>query len=340
MHYELYIFCKKFSNLIIKSSKYILLVSSFFILISSFSKINFRNLFKNHFSLNSIIKKRNQVCICVVGKKENKYIKEYVEHYKNLGIDKIFLYDNNDKNGEKFESVISEHIKSNFVEIFNYRGKIAPQFKIYEKCYNNNKYIYDWFIFFDTDEFIHLSNYTNIKDFLNEQRFKNCNLIYFNCVRHTDNDLLYYDNRTLAERFPIIKWNSTMYTLKTIMRGNNKKYIRFRTTHWLNRGLKKGCNVFGKVVLPTGRVRLGKNINHPQHKIYYIDHYCFKSTEEYINKINKGDGVFGYNKRIKMHKINLYFKYNNVTLEKINYMEKKTHLNLSKFKLMLNNNNS
>jgi hypothetical protein len=305
---------------------------------SSFGKINFKKLFNYHFPLNSINQK-NKICICSVGKKENKYIKEYVEHYRNLGVDKIFLYDNNDKKGERFENVLSEYIKDNYIEIFDYRGKVSPQLKIYEKCYNDNKNNYDWFIFFDTDEFIHLSNYTNIKDFLNEHKFKNCNLIYFNCVRHTDNNLLYYDNRTLSERFPIIKWNSSMYTLKTIMRGHNKKHIKFRTTHWLNRGLKKGCNVFGKVVLPTGRVRLGRNINHPQHKKYYIDHYCFKSTEEYINKINKGDGVFGYNERIKMHKINLYFNYNKITLEKINFIENKTHLNLSRFKLMINNTN-
>ena len=336
---ETYIFYKKFSNLINKSYKYILFVSSFFILISSSDKINFKKFFNSRFPLNSINQK-NQVCICATGKQENRYIKEYVEHYKNLGVDKIFLYDNNNKKGEKFESVLSKYIKENYIEIFDYRGKVSPQLKLYEKCYNNNKKYYDWFIFFDIDEFIHLSNYTNIKDFLNENKFKKCNLIYFNCVRHTDNDLLYYDNRTLAERFPIIKWNSSMYTLKTIMRGHNKHHIKFRTTHWLNRGLKMGCNVFGKVTFPTGRVKLGKNINHPQHKIYYIDHYCFKSTEEYINKINKGDGVFGYNKRIKMHKINLYFKYNKITLEKINFIENETHLNLSHFKLMINNNNS
>jgi len=170
---------------------------------------------------------------------------------------------------------------------------------------------------------------------LNEKKFRKCNLIYFNCVRHTDNDLLYYDNRTLKEKFPIVKWNSNMYTLKSIIRGNNRKYIKFTTTHWLNRELKKGCNVFGKFVRPTIKCRLGNHINKPKYKMFYIDHYCFKSTEEYINKINKGDGEFGFSKRIKMHKIKLYFRYNKITLEKINYISKKTHLNLKRYKLKL-----
>ena len=107
-----------------------------------------------------------------------------------------------------------------------------------------------------------------------------------NCVRHTDNDLLYYDNRTLEEKFPIVKWESKMYTVKSIMRGHNKKHIKFATTHWINRNLKKGCNVFGKYIHPTFRCRLGKYINiKPENRLYYIDHYCFKSTEEYINLI-------------------------------------------------------
>ena len=94
--------------------------------------------------------------ICTLGKNENKYIKEFITHYKELGVDKIFLHDNNDigfKN-ESFEDVISDYIKDDFVEIINYRGKRAPQFKIYTECYKKNNKFYDWLIFFDIDEFI------------------------------------------------------------------------------------------------------------------------------------------------------------------------------------------
>ena len=67
-------------------------------------------------------------------------------------------------------------------------------------------------------------------------------------------------------------------------------------------------------------------------KLYYIDHYCFKSTEEYINKINKGDGIFGYNNKTRIHKINLYFKYNKISMKKIIYIEKMTGFNLAEYK--------
>ena len=334
MYNGIYLFYKRFSNLIIKSSKYIIICSIFIILFSSYYNIKLYDVFK-YLHINKIIGSNTKVCICTLGKKENKYIKEFVEHYKALGVDKIFLYDNNDIDDEKFEDVLSDYVKNGLVKILNYRGKIAPQLKIYENCYDSNKIKYDWLIFFDIDEFIHLNNYKSIKDFLDEKKFKDCKLIYFNCVRHTDNDLLYYDNRSVVERFPIILWNSTLYTLKTIIRGNIKRKIKFTTTHWLNRELRGGCNVFGQVVIPRRKVKLGNKINHPKYKQYYIDHYCFKSTEEYINKINKGDGIYGNNLKNKFHKIDLYFEYNKITAEKINYIEDETGLKLNKFKLML-----
>ena len=122
------------------------------------------------------------------------------------------------------------------------------------------------------------------------------------------------------------------------MRGNLKG-VKFKTSHWLVRSIT-GCNALGKLIKPNKNVKMEMDDNDFNYsKLYYIDHYCFKSTEEYINKINKGDGVFGYNERIKMHKINLYFNYNKITLEKINFIENKTNLNLSRFKLMINNTN-
>ena len=64
--------------------------------------------------------------ICLFAKQENRYIKEFINYYKKLKINKIFLYDNNDLNGEYFEDILSKYINNNFVEIVNYRGKYKP----------------------------------------------------------------------------------------------------------------------------------------------------------------------------------------------------------------------
>lgn len=326
------------------NSLFILLIKNIFLLIIiifiCFIYIDY-NIFINKLNKNNInnINEINninkiKVCICTLGKNENRYIREFISHYRKYGIDKIFLYDNNNINEESFDKIISDYIKINYIEIFNYRGKEAPQFKIFKDCYKKNNKIYDWLIFYDLDEYINLKNYSNIKQFLSEKKFNNCKLIYLNCIRHTDNDLIYYDNRSLAERFPIIKWNSKMFTVKTIIRGNITK-IKFKTSHWLDRRIK-GCNSFGEKVEPTQKMKMDNDINN--FKNNYIDHYCFKSTEEYINKINKGDAIFGKNKKIMMHKIKLYFNYNKITLEKIQFIEKESGLDLKEYKLKIKKN--
>ena len=93
-----------------------------------------------------------KVCICTIGKKENIYAREFVEFYKNKGVDKIFIYDNNEKNEEKFDAVLKDYIDNGFVKIINIRGLVAPQLKAMEDCRKHYFRKFDWLIFYDMDE--------------------------------------------------------------------------------------------------------------------------------------------------------------------------------------------
>ena len=297
--------------------------------------VNKKNIKKNMLiNLNKTNSTNLKVCLCTLGKKENRYIREFINYYKRYGVDNIFLYDNNDIDGERFEEEIFDYLKNGYVKLYDYRGKNKPQFEIFTHCYENNNEKYNWLLFYDIDEFINLKNLTSIKEFLSNEIFKKCKLIYLNCIRHTDNDLLLYDNRTLAERFPYINWKSNDFTVKSMVRGKIKN-IQFKTSHWLDRNIS-GCNSIGEKVIPN-KLKKMKNINNSDARYYYIDHYCFKSTEEYISKLNRGDAIFGFNYENRKHKINLYFSYNKITMEKINFIEKGTGLNLKEYKLKLNN---
>ena len=66
------------------------------------------------------------------------------------------------------------------------------------------------------------------------------------------------------------------------------------------------------------------------YEYYYIDHFFCKSTEEFIQKIQRQDAMTI--KDTRERKIKRYFKYNKITKEKIEYIEKETKLNLSKYK--------
>ena len=222
---------------------------------------------------------KSKVCLCTIGKNENLYVKEFVEHYKSYGIDKIFIYDNNDIEGEIFDNVIPEYIKNHFVEIINYRGKNKAQLVAMNDCYKNNYKNYNWLLFYDMDEFIFLKNFKNIKLFLNKKRLNNCQIIQLNWVQHTDNNLLYYDNRSLSQRFiERGKKIEGLIDIKSIIRGNISTNII--DAHYINPNLKC-CDGYGKK-----KIIINKMFDlFPDYNNYFIDHYYSKSTQEFINII-------------------------------------------------------
>ena len=251
-----------------------------------------------------------------------------------MGINKIFIYDNNDKNDEKFELVLKNYVDNGFVEIIDVRGKIAAQINAMEDCRKNNFKKFDWLIFFDMDEFIYLKNYPNIKDFLNQKIFNKCQRIQLNWYIHTDNNLLFYDNRTLKERFPEKKKEKNGQQLpgsrliKSILKGNID--IKINLNHELNNKLIT-CDGFGEIIKNPGA-----KADKTDHIYYYIDHYWSKSTEEFTNKLIKGDAILGFkNRQNNMNRIKMYFTYNKITKEKIDYIENKTKYNLTEFRLMI-----
>ena len=284
--------------------------------------------FTNGIAINQRQSNDTKVCVCTLAKLENKYIREFVQHYEKYGVDKIFLYDNNDIDGENFEEVINDYIRNEFVELMNWRGKYQAMMKIMNDCYRRNSKNYDWLIFYEIDEFIYLHDYKNIKFFLNQMKYNNCQQIYLNLVCHTDNNLLYYDERPLSMRFPEkvpnTKLAGKLLEIKSIIRGHiNGVNI---TSNHLGDFTLKSCNNTGANVKPNSISTY--NIDQ---KYYYIDHYYSKSTEEFITKITKGDAIRN-DPEYKYERINKYFTQSEITKEKLDLLENKTHLNLDYFR--------
>ena len=280
--------------------------------------------------------KNDKICICTIGKRENLYAREYVKYYKEKGVNKIFIYDNNDINDEKFDIVLNDFIEKGFVEIIDIRGKQSPQLTVLEDCRKNNFKLYKWLIFFDMDEYLYLRNFNSIPEFLNQKIFDKCQSIQLNWYFHTDNNLLYYDNRTLRERFPEKDkhWQNKKLGgsegIKCILKG--KINIKINDVHLLNSNLIS-CNGFGDF-----RELKGINTDNADHYYNYIDHYYSKSTEEFVNKLLKGSVALGNNTDAYIYRIGIYFYINEITLDKINYIENRTKLNLDKYRLLLKNN--
>jgi len=152
-----------------------------------------------------------------MGKLENLYVNEFIDYYLKLGVNHIFIYDNNDPNKEKIEDVVKDSYKKK-VSIYKTDDyNISHQSLAFTHCYQNFKYRFNWFIMVDFDEYVYIVNDT-LKNYLNSEIFNKCDFIKLHWLVPTDNKLLYYDSRPLLERFkgPYKKEKF----IKSIIRGN------------------------------------------------------------------------------------------------------------------------
>ena len=266
-----------------------------------------------------------KVSLCCCGRLENRYAIEFIEYYKKLGFDHIYIIDNNHDNEEHFEDVIQKYINENFVTIYNFRNKECVQIYSYIEVYNKIKDNYDWVFFCDFDEFLTLENDNNIKEYLSRDRFKKYNQILINWVLYNDNNLIYDDGRSCLERFTT-KSNYTgqkIGLVKPIIRTTIENIYIQNTIHQFrdNKSIleKSTCNNFGKPI--TLHDCGAYDIYDMGYNLAYIKHFTTKTIDEYTNKklkVGTGDRVHS-NKNLKYYFDN-FFEINEITKEKINYL--------------------
>ena len=255
-------------------------------------------------------------CYSSIAKKENRYLRETVEHYLKLGFGKIILGDDNDKFSEKLSDVIQDYVEQGKVDIIDIRSKYLSQMEYFIISYNKYKNRCKWIAYFDIDEFLEFTDKNmKIQDYLSKEIFNKCEAVKVNWLMFFDNDNILYDKRPIEERFQIPNYhNRDSSTVKTIVRGNLDKPVWNDTgCHEPNRQII-GCDSVGNFVGYTG------GLVHPPHlEICYLKHYGQKSTEEFAYKLKKQlhhHGKFDWNTML-----NYYFQYNNFTKEKLYILE-------------------
>ena len=277
------------------------------------------------------IQRKITVCLCTIAKKENLYAKEFIDYYIGLGYDQIFIYDNNDKDDEKLEDVLKKSLYKNKVTIIDYRGfrgeRSTPQFYAYYDCYEKNSKNYDWLSFFDFDEFLVLNKYKRIKKFLSEKKFKDCENIKINWILYSDNNLIFYDNRKIQERFTEPLYNdSENKHIKSTVKGNMK--INYWSKLW---------NPHSSEINVTTCISTGEKVIdyrspfqfHPNYQYAYLKHYRTKTISEFINKIRRGRATRPtvYNEKLWKMRLDYFFQRNKKTKEKLDYIKKILNIN-------------
>ena len=271
--------------------------------------------------------------LCCIGRKENQYIREYVEYYKNIGFTNICLYDNNFDGEEDFRDVIGDYIDDGYVILKDYRNREICQVQSYEECYHEYKDCYDWIAFFDCDEFLTFSSddITDISTALSNHKFDDYDMIHVNWMLYEDNGLVRNDKRPVLERFtkPMMPYTKCLrgsiipenQFIKSIVRGGLFD-IKFKTVLTpINVG--SCCNGNGENVIPDQRT-IDMNYDY-----MYIRHFSEKTVEEFINKLERGFPDQPHKAPLyKTQLIIRFFQVNSPTVEKLEYIKERLGLDL------------
>ena len=272
-----------------------------------------------------------KIALCTLGRLENLYVNEFIEYYIRLGIDHIFIYDDNDINTERIKNVIN-HKYNSYVTIYeNITEETRFQSGVYNNCYRNNNKFFDWFLMIDMDEFLYINKYS-LKTYLKLSRFNKCDFIKLNWVLPTDNNLIHYDNRSLFERFKG-PYKKSIY-VKSIVRGNisNLKYMVHSPYESPQQNVT--CNSSGKKLKYKDLNFEFMSLNNFKNAKAYIIHFKYKSTEEYIKKCKRGYHFWKGEKSLEVLKTRIkeYLNDNEITLDKLLYFEKELNISLTEYK--------
>ena len=254
-----------------------------------------------------------------IGRRENLYAVEFVEHYKKLGFDNIYIIDNNHDGEEHFEDVLSPFVDSGYVKILNYRNQIKPQMRAYTEVYAKIKDDYDWIAFFDFDEFLILEWHNTISEYL-EKFPRECQAVLVNWLCMTDNDLVKYDPRPLMERFtePMKLDKCVQYNfpenchVKSIIRGG------------LDITFGGNPHTTDTPLVAYSSTR-GKTENRPwqpmNHTMAYLKHFTTKTIEEWMTRKMKVGTPDREPSRFLPFYHDRFFKVNEVTKDKLDYLK-------------------
>lgn len=106
----------------------------------------------NTYQPDDYMSRLDEYIVLGMAKQEKRYIRDWVAYHLRIGFDRIYLYDNNNTDGESYNEILADYIESGKVELVDIRGRIGIQNYTYNSCY----YLlpYRWMAVIDIDEYI------------------------------------------------------------------------------------------------------------------------------------------------------------------------------------------
>lgn len=124
---------------------------------------------------------KHQISICAIFKNEDRYLKEWIEYHRIIGIDHFYLYNNN--SSDRSLEILLPYIKESIVTLISWPDALTTEeesqmwaFSTQIPAYENaikfrSKNETEWLILMDIDEFLVPSHDLPLKDIL--RKYKN-----------------------------------------------------------------------------------------------------------------------------------------------------------------------
>jgi hypothetical protein len=228
--------------------------------------------------------------IVIVVRDEASYLPEWLEYHLIIGADHFFLYDNGSRDGPKAR--IEPYLRSGIVTYISWQGD-GIQIRLYNDALARFGDTTFWMAFIDADEFLVPVSARHVPEFLRDHEQAAGIAVSWLAYSHSNQE-----NRTkglVIERFRAqIPGHRENHWSKVIVRP--PRVVRMANVHravytdagpvLTTHNTPAEPNVWG--ILPEWQVF---------HDVVRINHYVFKSKEEFEKKRRRGGGVHGPNWR-------------------------------------------
>lgn len=249
--------------------------------------------------------------ICAIFKNEAKYLEEWIEYNKVIGVDHLYLYNN--FSSDNYRDGLSYYIDKGYVTLYDWPVP-QGQMSAYEDCYKKNRDETYWLMFLDIDEFIVPKYSTDIKQWIKKYEKYPSVIIYW--LMFGSSGKIYPDtNKLLVEQY-VNCWEGLTNVSKQVL---NTAYKPIKIYHHYLSCKVKFLGITFRVPSRNegGEFKLhGDNDKCPTVNTIQINHYWSKSYSEYNNKIKKGDVFSKQNEELRSH-IEFFYKHElkNISLD-------------------------
>jgi hypothetical protein len=223
--------------------------------------------------------------VMLVIKNDEDLLIEWVNHYKKIGFDHIYLIDNGTT--PPLNRLIMNDIQTGYITYIY--DKTQP-IEVYGNNLILNKYRNEttWLACFSSDEFLVLKQHNKVNDFLKEyEAYAGIGVIWFiygssGHQTHQENTLVSY-----TKRIP----NELHYTDLYAGQFHYKPIVM--TDRTIRIAIHEGIHINGTYAVDESKMRIsGPKPRIIRNDIIQLNHYVIRSMEDFQNKLNRrgGDG--------------------------------------------------